>query len=141
MGRPEAEHQLRHQLRPDGAHRPDGECRLLKLLDRARLILGGAGLFLDALQIRQHHPSKLGQMRIAALAVEQRAAELMLKLLDGARQRRLADVALLGGAREVQRLAEREKVTDLMEFHGGNRLARRDYTTNRVGHNGASSKP
>ena len=41
-------------------------------------------------------------MREIALAAEQLAAELFLQLLDGARERRLRDVTLFGGAGEVQ---------------------------------------
>jgi hypothetical protein len=53
------------------------------------------------------------------LAPEQQSAELLLELLDGAGQGRLGDVALLGGARKVQGLADCEEVADLMHFHGG----------------------
>ena len=79
---------------------------MLEFLDRPRLVARGAAAFLDGLQVRQHHPPELGQMRVAALAVEQRSAELVLELLDRAGQRRLADVALLGRAREIQRAAQ-----------------------------------
>ena len=57
-------------------------------------------------------------MGVAAFAVEQRTAELVLELLDRAGQSRLADVALLGGAREIQRPRERDEVADLLHFHG-----------------------
>ena len=56
-------------------------------------------------------------MRVGAFAVKQRAAELFLELLDGARQRGLSDVAALGRAGEVQFLAEAEEIADLMHFH------------------------
>jgi hypothetical protein len=48
-------------------------------------------------------------MRIGTLTVKQRAAELDLQRLDGARERGLRNAALFGGAREVQLLAERKK--------------------------------
>jgi hypothetical protein len=54
-----------------------------------------------------------------SLAPEQHAPELLLELLHGPRQGRLGDVALLGGAREVQGLAHGEKVADLVHLHGG----------------------
>ena len=54
-----------------------------------------------------------------ALAPEQEPAELLLELLDGAGQRRLGDVAVLGGAGEVERLAHREEVADLVHLHRG----------------------
>ena len=56
-------------------------------------------------------------MGVAAFAVEQRAAELMLELLDGAGQRRLADVALLRRAREIQRVGKRNEIAHLLHFH------------------------
>ena len=57
-------------------------------------------------------------MGVAALAVEQGAAELMLELLDGARQGRLADVALLRRPREIQRPGKRDEIAHLLHFHG-----------------------
>ncbi len=57
-------------------------------------------------------------MRVSALAVEQWPAKLVLELLDRARQRRLADVALLRGTREVQRAREGDEIADLLHFHG-----------------------
>jgi hypothetical protein len=54
-----------------------------------------------------------------ALAPEQESAELVLQLLDGAGERRLGDVTLLGRAGEVQGLAYREEVADLMHLHRG----------------------
>jgi hypothetical protein len=57
-------------------------------------------------------------MRIRALAVEQRTAELALEKLDRPRQRWLRDVAALGGAREVQFLGDGEEVANLVHLHG-----------------------
>src|SRR5829696_6243905 len=54
---------------------------------------------------------------IRALAVEQRAAELALEKLDRPRQRRLRDVAALGGAGEVQFLGDRQEIADLVHLH------------------------
>jgi hypothetical protein len=42
-----------------------------------------------------------------ALAPEELPAEFVLEQLDGARERWLRDVALLGGAREIERARER----------------------------------
>ena len=118
MLRLEPNQQVGDQLRTDRAHRADRQRRLLELLDRPRLVARRAAAFLDGLQIGQHHPPKLGQMRVAALAVEQRPAQLMLELLDRAGQRRLADVALLGGAREIERARQGDEIADLLHFHG-----------------------
>ena len=52
------------------------------------------------------------------LALPDGAAELVFQALDGARQRRLGDVALLGRAGKIQRFAERDEVADLAELHG-----------------------
>jgi hypothetical protein len=56
-------------------------------------------------------------VRIVALTGEQQAAQLVFHLLNRPRQRRLADVAHLGSLGEVQRLAERQEITDFMQFH------------------------
>ena len=66
--------EFRDQLRPDGAHRPNGQRCLLELPDRPRLLARRLSLFVDRLQIGQHHPAQLGQMRIAAFAMKERAA-------------------------------------------------------------------
>jgi hypothetical protein len=70
------------------------------------------------LEIGLHHASELGQVGVRPLAVEERAAELALEELDRPRQRRLRDVATLGGAREVQFLGDGEEVAHLMHLHG-----------------------
>src|SRR4030095_14881389 len=57
-------------------------------------------------------------MRVGALAVEEGAAQLLLERLDGARQRRLRDMAALGGAREIELCAQRKEIANLMHFHG-----------------------
>ena len=51
------------------------------------------------------------------LAKEQVAAELVFELLDGARQRRLRDIALIRRTREILRACDRQKVADLVHFH------------------------
>ena len=63
--------------------------------------------------------AEVGQVSEVALAPEQEPAELVLQLLDCAGERRLGDVTLLGRAGEVQGLAYREEVADLMHFHRG----------------------
>src|SRR3954452_10455615 len=67
--------------------------------------------------MRLHRSAELGQVSLVALAVEQRPTELLLQQLDGTCQRRLGDVALLGGAGEVESLAQRDEVTGLVHFH------------------------
>jgi hypothetical protein len=75
------------------------------------------GLLPDLLELRAHETAEVGQVGEMALAAEQEPAQLLLELLDGAGERRLGDVALLGGAREVERLADREEIADLVHFH------------------------
>ena len=58
-------------------------------------------------------------MSEVALAAEQQATHFFLKLLDGAAERWLADMALFGGAREVQRIANGQKVFHMMHIHAG----------------------
>ena len=90
---------------------------LVELLHRLGLLARGLGLGVDRLEIGQHHPAELGQMGVAALAVEERPAKLMLELLDGAGQRRLADVAALRRAREIELARERDEIADLLHLH------------------------
>jgi hypothetical protein len=56
-------------------------------------------------------------MGVAAFAMEERSTEFVLQLLDGARQRGLADIALLRGSREIERAGQRHKISDLLHFH------------------------
>ena len=66
---------------------------------------------------RQHALAEVGQVRELALAAQQLAAELVLELLDGARQRGLGNVAVLGRTSEVQFARYRQEVADVMHFH------------------------
>ena len=62
--------------------------------------------------------AEIGKVREVAFPVKEWATELPFQLLDRPRERRLRDVAAFSGAREVQLLCDREKITDLMHFHG-----------------------
>jgi hypothetical protein len=62
--------------------------------------------------------AEFGQLRGGALAAKQVTAKLGFQLLDRPRQRGLRDVALVGGAREVQHARNREKIANLMHLHG-----------------------
>jgi len=64
-----------------------------------------------------HALAEFGELRRGAFALEQIAAELGFELLDGAGQRGLGDVALVGRAREIQDAADREEVAYLVHFH------------------------
>ena len=81
--------------------------------------LAGAGRGLVALlEQRMHALAEFGQLRGGPFAAKQVAAELGLELLDRPRQRRLRDVALVGGAREVEHARDGEEVANLMHLHG-----------------------
>jgi hypothetical protein len=69
------------------------------------------------LEMREHLPSEIGQVRQRPLAAEQQAVKFLLQLLDSTREGWLSDVALLSRAREVQRSRHRKKVANLMHFH------------------------
>jgi hypothetical protein len=64
-----------------------------------------------------HAAPKLGHLRGWPLTPEQVAAEFSFQLLDRPRQRRLGYVALVGGAREIQRPRDGKEVSNLMHFH------------------------
>jgi hypothetical protein len=51
--------------------------------------------------------------------VEKMPSELVFQELDGTGQCRLGNVAFLGRPVEVELVAEREEISDLMHFHGG----------------------
>jgi hypothetical protein len=104
-------------LRPDRAHQPHVQGGILQLEETLDRGLRGLGLLPDLLELRAHETAEVGQVGEMALAAEQEPAQLLLELLDGAGERRSGDVALLGGAREVERLADREEIADLVHFH------------------------
>jgi hypothetical protein len=70
--------------------------------------------------MRLNQPPEIGQVGQLALASQQETAELVLELLDRARQRRLRDIAQLRRPREAQGLRHCQEVADLMHFHARN---------------------
>src|SRR5215475_14967564 len=67
--------------------------------------------------MRFYQPPKLSQVCVVRLAREQQAAELILHFSDRARQGRLSNVACLRCPGEVECLAHREKIADLLHLH------------------------
>jgi hypothetical protein len=65
------------------------------------------------LAVAQHAAARLGELHAARLAHEHGHAELGLEVADALGQRRLGDVQLLGGAREVARPRGREERIEL----------------------------
>ena len=117
MGLLEADDEAGDQARPDRAHGADGEAGILQPPRRLGGLLGGGGLGPDLPQKGKHQAAEFGQMAVGALAVEQRAAQLVFELLDRPRERRLRDIAALGGAREIERFGQRHEVAHLLHFH------------------------
>jgi hypothetical protein len=114
LRRRERTHQAEAQRRGPGAH------EVPRLVPRVLHLAVG-------LREERLHPLAEGrEMGVGAAAVKQRAAELGLQQLDGARERGLGDGTTVGRTREVQLLAERKKIADLMQFHGGASLAASD---------------
>jgi hypothetical protein len=51
------------------------------------------------------------------LAPQELPTQFVFKRFDGARKGRLGDVALLGRSREIQRVRQGQKVSDLLHLH------------------------
>jgi hypothetical protein len=56
-------------------------------------------------------------MRQCAFASKQLATEFAFKVLDGTRQGWLCHVAAVCGLGQIQRLADRQEVSDMVHFH------------------------
>ena len=78
---------------------------------------GRLGLYHHLLEMRPHQPPEIGEVRQAVLTPQQEPAKLFLELVHGTRQRRLRDIAVLCRTCEVQGLADRQEVADLVHFH------------------------
>ena len=60
---------------------------------------------------------------IAGLRLKKRAAQLLLQPDNGVGQRRLGDAAASGCPRETALLAQRQKISKLVHFHGPTHVA------------------
>jgi hypothetical protein len=98
---PEAVEGADRAQRPDRAHEAHVQGRVLELEEALGRGPCRLGLLPDLLQLRAHQASEVDQMGQVPLGPEQKAAQLLLELLDGAGQDRLRDIASLGGAREI----------------------------------------
>jgi hypothetical protein len=68
----------------------------------------------------EHRPNQLAQlceMREPPLAPDQQTAQLLLKLLNRASQRRRTHPAPFRRPRKAQRLAQHHKIPDLIQLH------------------------
>ncbi len=109
---------VRHdQAKLDAARHRELERADLAVVDhgreRARALRAVVALLeqgIHALAERRQHGAR-------PLAPEQVAAKLAFQQLDRPRQRGLRDVALLRGAREIERARDRQEISDLVHFH------------------------
>jgi hypothetical protein len=103
--------------RPDRAHYAEIDRRVFHAQEVHRCRFGRLSLRHHLLEMRPDQASEISEMRQAVLASQQEPAELLLELVHGTRQRGLGDAAVLRRAREVQGLADRQEVADLVHFH------------------------
>src|SRR5438105_2619534 len=112
MTRLDAREQVEQQVRRDRAHQAEPQRCPLEPDELVRLLLRRLGAAKNLLEIGQYRAPELGEVAVGALAMEQRAAELLLEHPDRPRERRLRDVAALGSAGEVQFPAQHEEIAD-----------------------------
>src|SRR4029450_12382298 len=111
--------EMRNQERQvDGMGQRDPEGADVAALDGSVKSAPAACRLVALLEQRMHALAEFGQLRGRALTAEQVAAEFGFQLLGGPRRRRLRDVALVGGAREVEYTRHRKEVANLMHLHG-----------------------
>jgi hypothetical protein len=108
---------------PDGRHHTEPDRHLVEQAKILGDAFSGVGLLQNLFQMRLHAAAELGEADCACAAVEQRATELGLQLLDRCGERRLRDVTVLGSTSETQRLRRRKKISHLMHFHRRHPLA------------------
>ena len=85
----------------------------------AGTLLGDVGGAEKAPGFDEEDLSRLGQLHVPPVAIEEQRAELVFELLDAPADMRLRDVEVLGGMTEVEMLGERHECRDLLEFHLG----------------------
>src|SRR4029078_805177 len=103
--------------RTDRAHYSHSQRRIAQLEKVERRATRVFRLLQNLLQMRQDQPAEIGQMGELPFAPEQEAAHLFLEFLDGPGQGRLAHIAALGGAGEIQCIANSQEIADLVNLH------------------------
>ncbi len=104
---------------PDRAHDAKLERCVVELEKAACGGLDGFGTLQNLFELGANKLAEIGKVGAASLASEEQPAELALDLLDCPGQRRLGHVHALGGSGEIECLAYRQEIADLMHFHGG----------------------
>src|SRR5437773_3092843 len=90
---------------------------LLKIEEALSGALRCLGIGRQLPKMRLDQSTEVGKVRQLPFPPQQQTAELFLELLDRTGQCRLRDVALLGSAREVQRVGNGQKIADLVHLH------------------------
>ncbi len=89
----------------------------LTVVDHGGKRAGALRAVVTLLEQRKHSLAKRREHDPWPLAPEKIAAQLALKEFDGARQRRLGDVAFFRRAGEIQRPRNRQEISHLVHFH------------------------
>ncbi|MBB4573400.1 hypothetical protein GGI59_001506 [Rhizobium lentis] len=74
-------------------------------------------LVLNLLEPWPEQIAEIGYMSEIALSAEQQATDLVFKLLYGAAERRLSNIAPFGRTREIACFADCQKITYMMNIH------------------------
>jgi hypothetical protein len=87
-------------------------------------IAAGGGELLDLPGLEQHlfglgddARADVGDLHVGGAALEERDRQLILELLDGHRQGRLADIAALGGMPEMTLAGQRHEIAKIGKRH------------------------
>ncbi len=98
--------QVREQVRADGVDGADFQRRGQLILAGLGQFANALGLFEDFLRLSDDALADRGQAHGAFAALENQHTEFVFKFLHAHRQRRLTDVATLGGMAEMLLLGE-----------------------------------
>jgi hypothetical protein len=74
-------------------------------------------LLQDITELLAHQVPEIGQARTVSITPEQQATQLVFKFLNGAGQCRLTHRTAFGRAIEIERVAHREEILDLVHLH------------------------
>ncbi len=107
----------RHEVRRDGGN--DAGCYASANVGALVFYAGARGFHLmqDGAGVGQEGASRLSEPDTAAEPIEKLRAEIFFELEHLLGERRLRDVAALGGAAEAARFSDGADVTELVEFH------------------------
>src|SRR6516225_3441712 len=117
MRAPELGEEAHKADRPDRAHHAEIDRCVIHLEEVDRCRFGRLCLGHHLLEMRPDQSAEIGEMSQKVLAPQQQPAKLLFELSYGARQSRLRDIAGFCRTGEVQGLAEREEIADLVHLH------------------------